>query len=143
MRHHRPETNTQQAVDRRRGSVMVAAAVCLLLATVLLASALKLSSTGRRQVRRQQLQLQAKWLAEAGLERAAARLNVEAGYQGETWKIATDDLDGRHVGEVLIKVSPTKDVEDSRVVIVEARYPAGATQSATKTRRSIIPVGTE
>jgi hypothetical protein len=143
MRHYQRKSNTQQPANRRRGSVMVGAAVCLLLATVLLASALKLANTGRRQVRRDQLQLQANWLAEAGLERAASRLDTEAGYQGEIWKIAADDLDGQHAGEVLIKMSPEGNVEGARVVIVEARYPVGTTLSAKKTRRSRISVGTE
>jgi Tfp pilus assembly protein PilX len=143
MKSYRKETNNAPAINRRRGSVMVAAAICLLLATLLLASALKLANTGRKQVRRDQLQLQANWLAEAGLERAASRLESEAGYQGETWKIVADELDGQHTGEVLIKVSPEKDVEDSWVVIVEARYPAGATLSATKTRRSTVSIETE
>ena len=143
MKKYRQETNTQRLLSRRRGSIMIGAAICLLLATMLLASALKLASTGRRQVRQDQLRMQANWLAEAGLERAAARLEAEAGYQGETWKIAANDLDGQHAGQVVIKVDPAEDAEDLRTVIVEASYPAGATPSATRTRRSIIPIGTE
>jgi hypothetical protein len=143
MKKYRQETNTQPLLSRRRGSIMIGAAICLLLATMLLASALKLASTGRRQVRQDQLRMQANWLAEAGLERAAARLEAEAGYQGETWKIAANDLDGQHAGQVVIKVDPAEDAEDLRTVIVEASYPAGATPSATRTRRSIIPIGTE
>ena len=114
---------------------MIGAAICLLMATVLLASAIQLASTGRRQVRQEQLRMQANWLAEAGLERAAARLDAEAGYRGETWEIAADDLDGQHAGKVLIRIGPAEDAEEMRIVIVEASYPAGATPSRSEERR--------
>ena len=43
-------------------------------------------------MREQAFRHQARWLAEAGIERAAARLATEAEYRGETWQISAAEL---------------------------------------------------
>lgn len=117
---------------------MVAAMICLLLATVLLGSVLKMAMTGRKQVRREQWRLQAAWLAEAGLERAASRLQAGADYQGETWNIAATDLDGQHTGRVVIKVEASEGSATTRLVTVEAFYPSGSVTFAKKTLKASV-----
>ena len=136
MKQYRRRIRT--SVTRRRGAVMVAAMICLLLATVLLGSVLKMAITGRKQVRREQWRLQAAWLAEAGLERAASRLSAGAVYQGETWNIAATDLDGRHTGQVVIKVEAPEGSATTRLVTVEAVYPSGSITFAKKTLRATV-----
>ena len=122
---------------------MIAAIICLVLATVLLASVLKLASTGRKQVRRQQWRLQAEWLTESGLERAASRLAGDAAYEGETWNIAAEDLDGRHKGLVVIKVEASDDSPNARSVHIEASYPAGSTVFAKRSRQATVSTAGE
>jgi hypothetical protein len=75
---------------------------------------------------------QAQWLAEAALERAAARLKASPDYKGETWTIAAEELDGRHAGVVRIEVKPAGDDDAAapRKVRVEADFPDHPTHRA-------------
>lgn len=139
----RGRVRTTQRSSRRRGAVMVVAVICLMLVTALLASALKSVTTGRKQVRQEQMRLQAVWLAEAGLERAAAQVAANADYAGETWKIAAADLDGIHTGRVVITVQPGGDAAEMRRVKVTATYPEATVRSAQITLSAKVKVGNE
>jgi type II secretory pathway component PulK len=65
---------------------------------------------------------QARWLAEAGVRRAAARLVASADYDGEDWLISAADLNLRHPASVLIRVEPD-DSGDRVRLVARARYP--------------------
>ncbi len=67
--------------------------------------------------------LQAQWLAEAALERAAARLAKDSKYAGETWTVSAGEFVGRQGGAVKIRVGPDAGHPGRRVVRVEAYYP--------------------
>ena len=67
--------------------------------------------------------LQAQWLAEAGVERAAARLSADANYRGETWTISAKELAGANDGAVRINVEKDAGRANRRRVSVEADYP--------------------
>ena len=117
---------------------MVAAIICLLLATVLLGSVLKMAIAGRKQSRREQWRVQAAWLAESGLERAASRMSAVAEYEGETWDIPAADLDGQHTGQVVIKVETPEGSTTTRLVTVEAAYPSGSVTFTKKTLQATV-----
>jgi type II secretory pathway component PulK len=86
---------TQPSLNRRRGVMTIVALVCVMVASTLMIvvvrRALAESQLGRLEVRR----AQSRWLAESGLERAAARLASDPKYSGEVWKIPPGVITGR------------------------------------------------
>ena len=60
----------------------------------------------RRAARRAEEQQQARWLAEAGVRRAAARLSADPASAGETWLIAAAEIDRPSPAEIEIVVEP-------------------------------------
>jgi type II secretory pathway component PulK len=99
---------------------MVALLVVMLVAGALVRSLI----AAHRQSRQYADELQAQWLAEAGLARAAARLRADANYQGEVWTVplgadATNaDENAKEIGQATITVEPT-----TKRITVEAIYP--------------------
>lgn len=71
---------------RRQGTALIIAMICLLLASALTVSLVQVAVLQREQVLRDEWQLQAEWLAESALDRAAARLVADPEYAGETWR---------------------------------------------------------
>lgn len=133
---------TEDRTESRHGAILVATLICLMLISLLLGSILKTTVMYRRQVQRQDAQLQAVWLAESGFERAAAKLRSDPAYAGETWELPAELLDGRHAGEVVIRIEAAEE-SPSRNVTVTARYPAELDQSIHHTLRATINVRTE
>ena len=119
---------------------MVVAMVCLMLSVLLLGSLLKLAVMQRQQFRHQQHRLQAYWLAESAVERAASRLAENRDYAGELWEIGSDELGGRHAAHVRIQVAEPERGTSERTVTAIATYPAGEAQFATQTKRVTVPV---
>jgi hypothetical protein len=124
--------------EHRRGAVLVMALACLVIVGVLQVLLVQAAVARRRLSQEQALRHQARWLAEAGIERAAARLATEADYRGETWQVPAEDLPaaGRSAAEpatIEIEVqlaSPGKRADsgaengaNQRVVRVRAAYP--------------------
>lgn len=98
----------------RRGAALVMAMVALLVVTLMSAALVQSLVTGQRQSRRYCDELQAQWLAEAGLERAVVRLARDAQYRGETWR---SEVRGE-LGSVTITVEP-----ETKKIVAEAVYP--------------------
>ena len=84
------------------------------------------------------MRLQAGWLAEAGLDRAAARLAVDSAYAGETWTINAERLGGPDAAAVLIRAEKDELQTPGRLVVVQAAYPAEGTRQARLTRTITI-----
>jgi hypothetical protein len=122
--------------SRRRAIISAAVLVCLLVMAIVCGSLLRLTRTERGLNRAEERQLQADWLAESGLDRAAARLEKDPNYRGETWKISADDLGGPAPGVVTIEVEPGRgpDAARRRLVTVRADYPPEAPQRVRVTR---------
>jgi hypothetical protein len=75
------------------------------------------SLAGRRLLDRRQNEIQAVWLARAGMELAAARLLTDpAGYTGESVELVPRS-------QIKIEVRSEPDAPNTYVVISEARYP--------------------
>ena len=98
----------------RRGAALVMAMVALLVVTLMSAALVQSLVTGQRQARRYADELQAQWLAEAGLERAVVQLARDAQYRGETWQTEI----GGELGSVTITTEP-----ETRKIVAEAVYP--------------------
>jgi hypothetical protein len=77
--------------------------------------------------------LQAEWLAESAIDRAAARLDADPTYAGETWTIPADRLGSRDGASVRIDVAPVPDHPDRRLTRARADYPA---EGPRRTRHS-------
>jgi Tfp pilus assembly protein PilX len=103
-----------------RGAALVMAMVALLVVTLMAAALVQALVAGHRQARRYGDQLQAQWLAEAGLARAAAKLQGDPTYQGEIWQapITKNASDAADAGQVTITVEAA-----TKKLIVEAVYP--------------------
>ena len=59
----------------------------------------------RERSRKAEQRLQAEWLAESALQRAAARLSAKSDYSGEVWNISATELGGADAGRVEIKIA--------------------------------------
>jgi len=97
----------------RRGAALVMAMVALLVVSLVAAGLVRSLLAAHRQSHRYAHELQAQWLAEAGLARAAAKLHADAAYQGETWQAELAES-----GQVTITIEPA-----TKKISVEAIYP--------------------
>jgi len=119
----------------------MAALVGLVLAMMAIASLLNIGLARRTRARTEERRLQAEWLAESGLERAAAKLAAAPDYPGETWEPPAADLGGRDGGLVRIEVAPVAGQPRRRRARVVADYPRAADRRARQTRQAMIDLG--
>lgn len=137
--HTAPVGGRARERDRpRRGAILIIALLCLVLAMMLLAALLRLVETGRRQMRQEEAGQQALWLAESGCDRAAARLSANPDYTGETWSITPEELSGADPAAVVITVQRIDNDPKSRLIHVEALFPADSQPSIRRTRQATI-----
>jgi type II secretory pathway component PulK len=118
--------------------VLAAALACLFL-TVILGAGLSAAAINRhRQLVRQEQELQASWLAESAAQRAAARLQMDSEYTGETWSLPAGELGGRGAGQAVITVA----AEDAgrRRVTIEAFYPDDPIERTRVVKERFVPV---
>ena len=125
---------------RRRGALMAAVLVLLLVSSMLILAWAKSVATTHRQMRVQQWRVQADLLAESALERAAAMLRRDAAYNGETWQVPAADLGGTYSGEAIITVDAPEGEPNSRNVRVQAFFPADSDQRAQKVKQAVVSV---
>jgi Tfp pilus assembly protein PilV len=126
--------------DRRRGLVMFAVLVCLVLIAMISGVLLKVAAAQRETLRIEERRLQAEWLVESGLERAVARLSQSADYKGETWELSADDLGGPAPGLVKIEVKTIESQPTRRRVRVQADYPRGADRRARQSKELTVGI---
>jgi Tfp pilus assembly protein PilV len=107
----------------KRGVILVAVLVTLMIVSALLLSTLTTTVAGSRALQHNAWRVQAQWLAESALERAAARLQQDADYRGETWRPAAAEFGGSAAAAVQIAVEPAPSEPAQRLVRVVADYP--------------------
>lgn len=119
----------------RNGTALIIAMICLLLASVLTVSLVQVAVLQREQVQRDEWQLQAEWLAESAVDRAAARLRAASEYEGETWRPQfpeeTDPL-GR------IEISVERADEPGRVRVTAVADVPDDPHERARVRKSVI-----
>ena len=122
----------------RRGAVLVIVMICLLIVSLLMASLLKSALLQRRQTMKEQFRVQAEWILESALERAALQRLKNPEYQGEVWKISSADLGTRYSGSAKITLKATG-VGDSLISIqARVKYPEKTILSVTRTKKIIL-----
>lgn len=126
---------------RRTGTASVFVLICLVVIALICGVLLKAVLAGRERLRGEERRIQAEWLVESGLERAAARLATDAEYSGETWDIPAEELGGPHAGLVKITVDRPGTTPATRHVHVQADYPREATRRARLSKNILVHVG--
>ncbi|MGD9646189.1 MAG: hypothetical protein AB7U73_10800 [Pirellulales bacterium] len=119
---------------RRRGATTIFLVVSLAVLGVVCAATFQAIALRQRLARHEQYRDQAWWLAEAGLERALARLQVEPSYTSETWHISATELGGASDALVTVQVHAVGEESGRREVVAVADYPVGA-GAVRQTRR--------
>jgi Tfp pilus assembly protein PilX len=120
---------------RRRGMLAIGVLVCLIILTLIAGAILRTSAAQREEGRAQERRLQAEWLAEAGLQRALARLDADPGYPGETWEIDARELDSADAATVTITVERPAGEARRRTIRARADYPRDPPRRARYTRQ--------
>ncbi|MCX7421259.1 MAG: hypothetical protein NT013_17195 [Planctomycetia bacterium] len=120
------EINTSQ----RRGLALLIVLAAVGLASALGMSLLKLTMAQRQQAEQEQFHAQARWLAESGVNEAAALLKVDPKFTGRSWPVSAKELGGRHAANVSIEVKPVENSPQRRQVTVIADMPAESEQRA-------------
>jgi Tfp pilus assembly protein PilV len=125
---------------RRRGVVVMVALVAIAIASAVFVSLLRLAAAEQGATRMEARRVQAAWLVESGLERAAARLAADPEYQGETWQIAAEALAGRERAVVRIDVQTVPEQAGRRQVVVRADYPDHPRHRARQSKQLVMEV---
>lgn len=145
----------------RRGTLLLAVLVCLIVATSLLTAMVQSALASRRQVRSLARLAQVELLLQSGFDRAVAQMTADSAYRGETWRLPAELLapvslgavspgnssspggaSGAGGAEVTIQIEPSPAAEivstdgaASQVATIVAEYPAGQIDSVRRTRR--------
>jgi hypothetical protein len=122
----------------RRGAVLAAALVEFVVASAILFAVLQDVVRHHRQLMTGRQQIQAQWLAQAGVDRALAQLRKSPDYRGETWRIPSDELDGDSKAQVEIHLDPLADHPDDLHLFVVAEYPTNSIHNSRQTLESTI-----
>lgn len=117
---------------RRRGAVMIAALVCLLIISMLVTSMLQSALRGRRQLRMEHHARQTMLLLQAGVEHSQAHLARAQDYQGETLQLPIPGRSAAEVGAVAIVAEAIPGEQRTSVQVV-ARYPLDSPQLVQRT----------
>ena len=107
----------------RRAAMLIIALVALGVAAMVTLAMLRVIADSRKELRVETWRVQAAWLAESALDRAAARLVRQSDYVGETWNVPADELGGDEAAVVRIRVEPVDDQPARRSIHVVADYP--------------------
>lgn len=114
------------------------ALVCVVVASLVLVGLARLVVAERDRVRAELWQVQASWLAESGIQRAAARLAADPAYRGETWNIPAEALGGQDRGVVRIEVETSPQQPGQRLIRVQADYPDDPVHRVRRTREVAV-----
>jgi type II secretory pathway component PulK len=125
----------------RRGSVLVAALVCLAIIVAMLGGMLVAAMRTRSQLRTERDLRQCELLLQAGIDRATYLLSTERIYRGETWTVSAETLAGTAGGEVTIELSPGTEANTQQFTIT-AEYPIDSETSIRRSRTISIPLKT-
>ena len=117
--------------------------ICLLVSSLIVGALLKLALMQSRQLVQERCRVQAEWLADSGLERAASRLAADPNYGGEIWSIEPDGIGGQDAGLVTIKVEKDRLQTQNRSVTIEAVYPADGPSQVRRRLAATVAISQE
>ena len=124
--------------NTRQGAILVIVLVCVAIASITFMSIAKVVSAQRRSTQKEAWRVEATWLAESGLERAAWRLTAEPDYTGETWTLAADQLDAAEGAVVEIRVETIPEQPNRRLVHVRADYPDHPQHRSRQSKQVVV-----
>src|SRR5436305_5654399 len=116
----------------RRGTVLIAALVCLSIVLAMLGSMLLSALRRGREMHAERDRRQCELLLQAGVDRAAYRLTKESSYRGETWTLEPSEITGQSAGLVTIQISGES--AQNQLIEVIAEYRAGDEFSIRRSR---------
>lgn len=125
------------------GVVMVAVLVCVGLAGLITLAILRQVATRRAEVDLAGRTLQARWLAEAALDRTAARLAADPAYRGERWQVSAEVLGAAEGGVVQIEVQQASGPAHYRRLRVQADYPDDPLYRVRVTKETELEISAE
>lgn len=139
----RPSVAPRAAGCPRRGAVIIVVMVCFILAGAFFVSLARTAALERQASRLRQWNLQALWLAEAGLERAVAQLGAAPDYAGETWSVTPEELSGRRGAAVKISVEPVAGRPEQRRIRAVADFPDDPRDRCRCTKEIVVGLNNE
>jgi hypothetical protein len=119
--------------SQKRGVVLVAVLVIFSVNLTLFGLWSRAVIRERSSMITEQFRLQARQLAEAGLQRAVARRAADANYMDEVWSVPAAELDTTHAAQVQLRVTSTSDPSRLRYEAV-AEFPVGAVRRVRITK---------
>jgi type II secretory pathway component PulK len=123
---------------KRRGTVIVATLVCLLVVMAILGTMFRGTLRDLRQLRTERDLLQAELLLQAGRERAIYRLVNDTNYRGETWNLPADAISDKGEGRVTIEITSAESQKAGTAKIL-AEYPLGSDSSIRRSMEFQMP----
>lgn len=123
-----------------RGMAMLIAIVCVAVAGTVFLAMLTTAAARRQTAQTDAWRIQASWLAESAVSRAAAQLAADESYTGETFRLSAEELGGRDSGVVQIEVEVPSDQATLRRVTVRADYPDDPHRRARCRKQVVITV---
>ena len=130
-RHNAKRKRDHSTTPQRRGAILVAALVCLLIVTSMLGAMLQSALRAHRQMRKERDLRQAELLLQAGVQRAARQRQNDTNERGDTWQLASEEITGHGAG--LVVVEPVQQLQQ-QMWRVRAEYPLGKSLSARRSQ---------
>ncbi|MDX2035891.1 MAG: hypothetical protein SFX72_04510 [Isosphaeraceae bacterium] len=125
---------------RRRGLVAAALVVALIVVVMMLGVLLRSTLLQRVDAVGAERSMQAEALADAGAERACARLVASSEYTGEVWELSAEALGRREGALVTIRVERVEGRPDRRSIFVQADYPRPAERRARRSKTLLVEI---
>jgi hypothetical protein len=138
MRRSKDSSSINRYAGERRGVVLAVALVVFLLCTAILCTLLQGVINHERQVRDHRQLDQARWLADAGIDRAIAQVRQSDRYRGETWNVSAEELGGVAAGKVTITVEPNDQQPGELRLLAQADYPDDDVHRVRQSRETTI-----
>jgi type II secretory pathway component PulK len=122
----------------RRGLALAVALVAFVAAAAILFTVLRTMVNHERALRDEQFTVQARLLAQAGLDRGLANLRHSVAFRSETWRLEPSELNDIGPAEVQISVEPVADQTNEFQISAAADFPSGAEHRAHQTQTAIV-----
>lgn len=127
---------------RRRGLTTVAVLALLVVVGIIAASLVSMSAAYHARGRAHERALQSEALADAGVDRAFARLASDPAYAGERWEISAATLGlpaGDGAGPAAVVTIALENEGGARSIRVQADHPVDPKRRVRSSRRITLP----
>ena len=137
--------NAKDLRSPRRGVAIIAVIALYAVAITMIGAWIQTALSHQRQARLRHEKVQATWLADAGIRRAAAQLFKDSSYVGEHWLIESDQLGGKHAATVEIRIEaipPASELDNESAVrvriVATAELPPGTRRHVRHTKSTEV-----